>query len=117
MHELSLAKGIVKTALDTPGVSRDNLKALSVEVGALSSVDRLSLEFCLLSLCEEMLSGDVSVNVSFVPARVVCECGHEYSPEGLFEPCPKCGGFEREIIAGKDTTLESVEVDDEKDKS
>ena len=117
MHELGLAKNILDTALEASNATIDTLAGISVEVGSLSSVDIQTLRFCLETVFEQRCGKEGDVCVEFVPARVVCECGHEYCPDEVFEPCPKCGEYKREILEGKDVILESIEVDDEKDKS
>jgi len=106
---------MVSAALATPGVSAQRLRSLSVSVGALSSASASALSFCLELVLEQRGIEGVKVNIREVPARVRCRCGDEHCPENLWDPCPKCGGFDREPIEGHDVILDSVEVEDGED--
>jgi len=115
MHELMLSEGIVRAVLSTPGATRENLRTVNIKVGALSSASTELLEFGMgVMLKQEGVEG-VEVRIEEVPARVRCKCGNEYASENMFDACPKCGGFNREILAGMEVTVESIEVEDEED--
>jgi hydrogenase nickel incorporation protein HypA/HybF len=113
MHELSISESIVRTALETPGASRANLRALTVKVGALSSVSTANLAYCMDLVLEQKGMRSVEVRIEEVPALARCRCGHEYTAESIFLGCPRCGGFDREITGGRDVSLESIEVEDD----
>ena len=115
MHELSLSESMVSAALATPGVRPEGLRSLNVSVGALSSASPAALSFCLELVLEQRGLQGVKVNLREVPARVRCRCGDEHCPENLWDPCPKCGGFDREPIEGHDVVLDSVEVENDQD--
>lgn len=115
MHELSIAEDIVRTALNTPGASPENLRALRIRVGRLSSVVVPSLQMCLSAVLEDEGLTQVDVEVDEQPAEARCACGQEYRPESLFAECPRCGSFDREVTGGRDVVLESIEVEDGQD--
>jgi len=115
MHELTLSEGIVRTVLATPGVREDRLRAVSLKVGALSGASVGALEFCMGLVLEQKGLGAVAVRIEQVPARVRCACGHDYTTESLFAGCPACGGFARDVVEGRDVTIESAEVEDGED--
>lgn len=116
MHELVLSESIVRAALENPDARGRTLRALTVKVGALSSVSVPSLEFCVGLVLEQRGIEGAQVRVEAVPARLRCACGHEYASEDMFCGCPRCGGFEREVLDGQDVTLESIEVEDDQDQ-
>jgi len=116
MHELSLSESILRTALSAAGSRSDRIRGLTVKVGALSSVSVPTLEFCMGLVLEQEGMEGVAVRVEKVPARAHCSCGHRYVAEDLFAGCPRCGGFERQIVEGEDVTLESIEVEDGEDQ-
>ena len=106
MHELSVAQSICRCVAEHAGGAR--VDEMVVEVGALSGVNRESLEFCL---GEAAQIGGVRLDhfaVEMVPARVECDCGHAYETEDLIEPCPKCGGFLRSVIGGEDIVVSKL---------
>ncbi len=113
MHELALSQDIVRTVLRAADVPRERITAIALVVGDLSSVNVSSLEFCLeITLQEHDMEG-VEVRIEPVPAEARCACGAAYRPETMFAPCPECGGFDREIVGGKDVTIRHMEVEDE----
>lgn len=113
MHELGVSESILRTALGTPGACETNLRALTVKVGVLSSVSTANLAFCMDIVLEQRGIKGVQVRIEEVPALARCRCGHEYSAESLFVGCPACSGFDREIVEGRDVTLQSIEVEDD----
>ena len=113
MHELSISESILRTALETPGACKTNLCALTVKVGVLSSVSTANLAYCMDLVLEQRGIKGVQVRIEEVPAQARCRCGHEYSAESIFVGCPLCSGFDREIVAGRDVSLESIEVEDD----
>ena len=115
MHELVLSENILNVALRTPEAGGGRLRAITVKVGALSGASVASLEFCMGIMLEQKGVAGVQVHLVAEPARARCACGEQYAAESLFEGCPACGGFEREIVAGRDVTLESIEVEDGED--
>ncbi len=114
MHELSLSEGIVRTALAASGRER-RVTAIAVQVGALSAVNLSSLEFCMRLVLDENGLEHAEVRLTPVPAVVECECGLRYEAKDMFSPCPECGSFFRDVIEGKDVTIEYVEVEDGQD--
>ena len=116
MHELSLAQSIVRSAQSVARQHGRELRGVNLAVGSLSSVSLPTLEFCMrLVLEQEGLEG-VSVRVREVRARARCACGEEYVADDLFTGCPRCGGFERDVVDGQDVVVESIEVEDGQDK-
>lgn len=117
MHELVLSENIIRLALRVPEAGAGRLRAITVTVGALSGASLASLEFCMGIVLEQKGMAGVAVRLVGEPARARCACGEEYAAESLFEGCPACGGFQREIVAGRDVTLQSIEVEDGKDQA
>jgi hydrogenase nickel incorporation protein HypA/HybF len=113
MHELALSQDIVRTVLSAVEAEPSDIVAIALDVGTLSSVNVDSLEFCMGVILEQEGMDGVRVEITEVPARVRCSCGAEYEPEEMFDPCPQCDGFDREVIRGTDLTIRHVEVRDE----
>ena len=44
-----------------------------------------------------------------------CACGREYQAEDILDPCPACGGYQREVTAGMELTVTSVDIAEEED--
>jgi hydrogenase nickel incorporation protein HypA/HybF len=115
MHELALSESVVRTVLDAVAGASQRVRKIGLEVGALSAVNVSSLEFCMQVVLEQNGMARTQVEIVEVPARVECACGRTYEPADMFSPCPECDGFDRQVVAGNDLTVEYVEVDDEQD--
>jgi hydrogenase nickel incorporation protein HypA/HybF len=110
MHEYGVALEIAERAAAAAGSRR--LSKITLRIGALSGIFAESLAM----YCDLLFRGKQPAAVEIVPvnvpARFRCSCGTEYSPRKLFDPCPSCGGADRDIIDGKECLLESIEVED-----
>ncbi len=115
MHELALSQTIVDSVLKACPGGEASVRVVAVQVGALSAVNADSLEFCLGLVLQELGLTAARAEVTWVPARIRCACGQCYETDDMMEGCPKCGGYRRDVLAGKDVTVQYVEVDDEED--
>jgi len=113
MHEMGLAEGIVETALNARGDKEGQITTICLEVGSLSAVNVQSLEFWMdLTLQKKGLEA-AELKIERVPAKVKCDCGHEYRADDMFSGCPKCGSLIREVLAGMNVNVKYIEVEDE----
>jgi hydrogenase nickel incorporation protein HypA/HybF len=112
MHELSIALGIVKIAED----EREKAKAevverIELEIGALSGVELTSLEFVWPMAVKDTALENAIYEVDYVKGRAKClECGENYKIENLFDSCPICKGYFKDIISGKELRVKALEV-------
>ncbi len=111
MHELSVAESICRSVAARAGGAP--VDELVVQVGALSGVNRESLEFCLGEAARLAGVKLERFRVELVPAQAKCECGHVYEAGDLMEPCPKCGGFARALTGGEDIVVSKLVVVEE----
>ena len=112
MHELALSESIVDAVLSAEQVKGRRLRVLAVEVGALSSVNVDTLEFCLRLVLEQRGHEGVQTRITSAPALLQCRCGARYQTEDIYTPCPECGGWERDVVSGTDVRVQYVEVDE-----
>ena len=116
MHEMALSQQIVRTALQAASEQEEPITGISVSVGALSATNVDSLSFWMEEvLCSRGME-KTEVEIERVPARMECECGCTYEAEDMFAGCPECGSHTREILSGKDVTVQWVEVGDNGEK-
>ncbi len=112
MHELSIALGIVKIA----EVERQKANALKVdrielEIGALSGVELESLDFVWPMAVKDTTLENAIYEVDYVAGKARClECGQAYSIENLFDMCPLCKGYFKDVISGKELRVKALEV-------
>ncbi len=112
MHELSLSQEIVRAALQATDIPRGGISAIGIEVGALSGVNMTSMEFCMRVVLDNEGMEHVQAKIAWVPAKLRCACGSIYKTDDMFAGCPACGGFQREVLSGKDVSIQYVETDD-----
>jgi len=113
VHELSLAQGICRMIAERLG--RRRLATIRLDVGVLSGVNADSLQFCLGEVARLEDLGEPTIEINQIAPRMRCECGREYRVEDILEACPACGGYEREVVAGTELTVTSVDIPDEED--
>jgi len=111
LHELSIARNICRAAADY--ADGRHLASMRVEVGVVAGVAIESLEFCIDELAADAGLGSPEVEIAETPARLRCSCGQQYETTDLLEPCPSCGGYERDIISGEEIRIVSIELEGE----
>ena len=110
MHEMSLAEelhSIIKEKCN----NRPLLKA-KFEIGSLSGVVPEAFTFCCETIFKNSFGEKVELIFSTKIAKAQCTCNNIYQIKDMFEACPKCGDFSRNIIEGKDLKVTSIELGD-----
>jgi hydrogenase nickel incorporation protein HypA/HybF len=114
MHELSVTQSILDIAVrhaERAGARR--ILAINVIVGDLTGFVRDSIQFYFDFLSRETIAAAATLNIERVAARVRCrECGGEYQPpDARVWSCPTCHALGGEIIAGREFSVASLEVE------
>jgi len=112
MHELSIALGIVKIAEDERQKAQaQKVDKIELEIGALSGVEMTSLDFVWPIAVKNTSLEKAEYLVDYIKGRANClECGQEYSINHLYDSCPICNGYFKDIIAGKELRVKAIEV-------
>ncbi|MDH5365961.1 MAG: hydrogenase maturation nickel metallochaperone HypA [Cyclobacteriaceae bacterium] len=112
MHELSIALGIVKIAEDErKKANAQKVDRIELEIGALSGVELDSLDFVWPMAVKYTALEKANYEVDFVKAKAKClECGQLYPIEHLFDSCPICKGYFKDVISGKELRVKALEV-------
>lgn len=112
MHEMSIMESALEQALDhvrTTGVGR--LQVLRLRVGTLSGVVPEALRFAFEALTPGTLAEGAALDIDEVPARFWCAaCEREFEAGDLFAQCPVCRTPSRELRAGRELELTSLEI-------
>jgi hydrogenase nickel incorporation protein HypA/HybF len=113
MHELSIMQGALNQVLDAAqqaGASR--VLEIRLRIGALSSVVPESLQFAFESVTEGTMAERAKLTIEHVPARFWCAaCQQEFASTRLLALCPQCQQLSRELRAGREMELASIEVE------
>jgi len=112
MHELSLAQALVEQVEQIR--VREHATAvtsITVNIGALSGVDREPFEFAFPLAIEGTPLAGASLAIEETPAEVTCgACGARSQPEVTRIRCEACGDTNVRITAGRDFLIQSVEL-------
>lgn len=113
MHELSIAQALVgqiESVIEQERIER--LLAVTIQVGALSGVEKHALEMAFPIAVENAGLDPIELIVEKVPAAVRCnQCGHAFSPETPLFLCEKCDSAEVEISAGRELAISSMRIE------
>lgn len=112
MHELSLAQALVDQ-LEQLRAKEHATAVISVTVnlGALSGVDREALTFAFPLATQGTAVDGASLVIQETPAVVTCDaCGEQTRPDLTNLACGKCGSRRVRITEGRDFLILSVEL-------
>jgi hydrogenase nickel incorporation protein HypA/HybF len=112
MHELTLCESIVQIVEQQArahGCTR--VRAVRVEVGALSSVDPEALRFSFDAVTRATLAEGARLDIIEVPARARClDCNDTVEVARRYDPCPRCGAQFLQLVAGDELRVKDIEV-------
>ena len=84
---------------------------IRLRIGALSGVVAEALQFAFEALADGTVAQDATLSIENVPAMFWCEtCCSEFQSVNLVAQCPTCKTFSRELRAGRELELASMEV-------
>ena len=111
MHELSIAVGVLDSALraaEQAGATR--VEAVEVEVGAMRQVVPEVLRVAWEAVRAETLADGAVLTIEEVPAHAQCrQCGECFQPDVEYSfLCPHCDQADVRIVRGNDIVLKSV---------
>ena len=111
MHELSIADAIVQIALRH--ANGRPVAAVEVSVGHLRQVVPSSLEFSFELLTNGTPLEGARLELHEVTPRGRCRaCDAESDLPDFPLRCARCGGFDLELLAGEELTVDALEVEE-----
>ena len=112
MHELSIALGIVRIAEnEKQKANATTIDKIELEIGELSGVEISSLDFVWPIVIKETVLEKAEYSIDYIEGQANClECGEHYQLHNLFDNCPVCDGYFKNIIAGKELRVKALEV-------
>ena len=113
MHEFSLAKSIVETALaETKKNNGKCIGTLNVKLSNLSHITPDNLEFCLTAAATGTIAEKTRIKIETFDPTVSCQdCGHTFTFQKSEPFCPKCRSKKLKMVDVSEAFLESLEVD------
>ncbi|HUI61476.1 MAG TPA: hydrogenase maturation nickel metallochaperone HypA [Steroidobacteraceae bacterium] len=111
MHELSLSQSIIDLAVDAAaceGLHR--VSRVTVQVGVGAGVETDALRFCFDALAAQTPADGAELVIIPVALRARCRgCACDYAPASLIAACPACGSREKDLTAGRELRVKSIE--------
>lgn len=110
MHELSLTRNILGTALKNAGEKR--ILRVNLLMGPLSDEREESIRFYWNDLAKGTLARDAELYFQRVPREMKClECGTIFQFEEQTSMCPHCYSHRLRLMTGADVRLDSIDVE------
>jgi hydrogenase nickel incorporation protein HypA/HybF len=110
MHELSITQSMVE--LCEQYADGQQVISVTVEIGDLSGVVPQAVEFCFEACCRGTLLEGARLIITTIPGTARCrDCGFEQQVGSLYKACSACGGFDLELLSGRELRVRELEVD------
>ena len=112
MHEMSLAEGMLQIVVDT--ARRNDASKVSVvwlEIGTLAPIERDALRFCFDVVARGGMAEGARLEIIDTPGVAWCmRCGDRVSIAAIGDACPRCGGYQLQIVEGGDMRLKEIAI-------
>jgi hydrogenase nickel incorporation protein HypA/HybF len=112
MHELSIAMGIVKIAEDACKKAKaKQVDVIELQIGELSGVEASSLDFVWPMAVQDTKLACAEKAIDWVEGKAKClECGNVFEIHSLYDGCPSCNSYFKDITAGKELKVKSLVI-------
>ena len=111
MHELSLARNIVRIVEEAADGEAGAVTRVILEIGALSCADSHALEFCFEAVSAGTRSEGARLIINAAPATGRClACEREAPVFARTDKCPFCGADDIVVVGGEQMTVKAIEV-------
>lgn len=112
MHEMALAEGMLEIVEDA---ARHNdaahVRTVWLELGALSHVEPQALRFCFDAVTRGGVADGATLEIVTTPGVAWCmPCGERVPLARLGDACPRCGGYQLEVVAGEDMRVREIAI-------
>jgi len=111
VHELSIAESVVRIA-EEHAAGRP-VAAVELKVGHLRQVVPSALEFAFQLVAQGTCVEGAELVMEEIPAAGRCRgCGAESELDGFPLHCPRCGGWDLELLRGEELLVDALELED-----
>lgn len=113
MHEMALCEGIIQIVEDEARRRAfSKVKAVCLEIGALSHVAPEAIRFCFDAVAARTIAEGATLEIVETPGAAWCmTCSKSIEIKQRFEPCPCCGGYQLQVTGGEELRVKELEVD------
>jgi hydrogenase nickel incorporation protein HypA/HybF len=112
MHELSVAMGIVALAEnEIRKANKQSVEVIELQIGSLSGVELDFLDYVWETAVKGTVLENAEKKIDFVKALAKClECDTVFNMDFIYDSCPKCNSYFKDIIKGRELKVTSLEV-------
>lgn len=113
MHEFGIVSSVLETVMDCASRARaTKVLAVTLRVGDLVQAQEDSLLFSYEILTEDTIAQGSNLIIEQVKPRSHCiDCDRDFTHNGLDLRCPFCGSISTQLVAGKELSIASIDVD------
>ena len=114
MHELAVTQSILEIVLrHAERAGARQILSINLVIGELTGFVDDSIQFYFDFLSKDTPAQDAQLIFERISPRARCrECGLEYTPpDSRLWTCPGCGALGGEIIAGREFSVASIEIE------
>jgi hydrogenase nickel incorporation protein HypA/HybF len=112
VHELSLALSIVDIAEEeVRRTGGTQVEKIVLEIGRLAGVEEEALAFAWPEAVKHTVLENAEWVVVHLDGKARClTCSKEFSLTYLYDLCPFCSDFRKEIVQGKEISIRSLTI-------
>jgi len=112
MHELSIVLGIVDIATNELAKSKaSKIDSIELEIGKLAGVEPFALDFAWPEATKNTVLANSTKTVSYIDGLAEClECNYQFEMEFMYDECPSCKSYFKNIIKGKELRVKALVV-------
>ncbi|MFD2247899.1 hydrogenase maturation nickel metallochaperone HypA [Pontibacter ruber] len=110
MHELSIALSIVEIAEEeVKKAGGTQVEQIVLEIGSLASIEEEALAFAWQEAVKQTVLEKAIYVIQNTAGRAVClACKREFELSFMYDLCPFCGDFRKELMQGKELRIKSL---------
>jgi hydrogenase nickel incorporation protein HypA/HybF len=112
MHELSLALNVVDTAVnEAEKANAKTVVSIELDIGECAGVEVDSFKFVWPAAVKNTILQNSRMNINIITGKAICpDCASDIEVHNLFDPCPVCGSYLKNIYQGKEFRIGSITV-------
>lgn len=113
MHEMALCESILQILQEQArSQGYGGVKAVRLEVGALSCVEKEALRFNFEVVTRGSLAEGAALELIDVPGEGWCmPCARPVTVATLLDECPHCGSSQVQVTGGDELQIKELEVE------
>ncbi len=113
MHEMGIMEGVLDSALKSAQQAHAlRIRKITLSIGDMTECIDDALQFSFEILSENTLAQGATLVLNKVsPCSVCLDCRKEFDHDRFHRQCPYCQSYSTDLIAGRELSIDSIEVD------